>query len=115
MGPPRTKKNHGFRTKQGHQMPSHAYTAWNRIAQTQLAAWRSSCRVPLPITDPVNCRATFFREANRGDAVGYYQALADTLEAAGIVENDRLIVSWDGSRLAKDSDLPRVEIVLEVQ
>jgi len=26
------------------------------------------------------------------------------------VENDRLIVSWDGSRLLKDRDNPRVEI-----
>ena len=40
-------------------------------------------------------------------------ALADALEEAGIVENDRLIVSWDGSRLLKDAATPRIEVMLE--
>ena len=109
---PRTKKNHGFRTKQGHQMPSAAYSAWDRVAQMQIAKWRCAGNGPLirAIDYPVNVKALFYREALVGDAVGFYQALADTLEKGGIVENDSLIRSWDGSRLFKDKDNPRIEI-----
>jgi len=74
---------------------------------------RTKTTFRLPITDEVNCRALFYRDALRGDAVGYYQALADALEEAGIVKNDRLIVSWDGSRLLKDADIPRIEVTLD--
>ena len=88
---------------------SAAFTAWNRIAQMQLARIRADVLGTLPITVPVNVKAHFYREKNIGDAVGYYQALADALEEGGIVENDRLIERWDGSRLMKDSERPRVE------
>ena len=108
-GAPRTKKNHGFRTKQGHQMPSAAYSAWDFTAQMQLAKWRAE-NSGWPLVGPVNVSALFYREAFVGDAVGFYQALADTLEKGLIVTNDRLIISWDGSRLLKDADSPRVEI-----
>lgn len=41
------------------------------------------------------------------------EATADILEAAGIIANDRNIVSWDGSRIAGvDGKNPRVEIEL---
>lgn len=67
------------------------------------------------IREAVNCRALFYlTPRQRGDAVGYYQGLADLLEKRRVVENDRLIVSWDGSRLLVDAAKPRVEVVLEV-
>lgn len=110
-GAPRTKKNSGWRNKAGKQMPSHAYLWWNRLAQQQLALIRSG-NTRFPITKPVNCAAAIYREALRGDAVGYYQAIADTLEHGGIVEDDALIVSWDGSRILKDAANPRIEVVL---
>ena len=48
---------------------------------------------------------------SRPDLLGLEEATADILEAAGIVANDRLIVSWDGSRIAGyDRERPRVEI-----
>ena len=68
--------------------------------------------MPATIERRVNVAATFYRDALRGDATGYYQALADLLQAAGIVANDVLCVSWDGSRLAKDAQRPRIEVVL---
>jgi Holliday junction resolvase RusA-like endonuclease len=40
------------------------------------------------------------------------QALADTLEAAGVVPDDKYIAAWDGSRLLKDAADPRVEVTL---
>lgn len=112
-GAPRTKKNSGIITTRGkhpRMMPSAAYSAWDRMAQLQLAKWRAAMRVNVSCEVPVNVKALFYREALVGDAVGFYQALADTLEKGGIVENDRLIVSWDGSRLLKDANNPRVEV-----
>lgn len=110
-GKPRTKKNHGWRTKRGRQMPSHAYAAWSKEALLHLCVLMAGRPT---IQGPVNCRALFYRDALRGDAVGYYQALADTLEDARVVHDDVLIVSWDGSRLLKDAKNPRIEVVLEV-
>lgn len=111
-GAPRTKKNHGWRTKTGRQMPSKAFAEWNKQAQMWLMTVRVLYRDMLPIDKPVNCRALFYRDAERGDAVGYYQALADALQEARIVEDDKLIVSWDGSRLSKDAEGPRIWVEL---
>lgn len=115
-GAPRTKKNHGWRTKHGKQMPSRAFAAWNKQAQMYLMLWRTTNGKPElrdPISCPVNVRAYFYRDAQRGDAVGYYQALADALQEARIVVDDALIVSWDGSRMLIDPRSPRIDVELE--
>jgi hypothetical protein len=111
-GVPRTKKNSAQIVRSGFRprlIPSAAFRAWNRVAQVQLV----SVRPAQPIATGVNCRALFYREALRGDAVGFYQALADALEDAGVVVDDKFIVSWDGSRLLKDAINPRIEVILE--
>jgi len=64
---------------------------------------------------PVLVEAVFYREKNLGDCVGYMTALADVLEAAGIVTNDRLIVGWPmprdgGEPMRKDAERPRLEL-----
>lgn len=117
LGPPRTHKNHGWRTKQGKQMPSKAYAAWDKDAQIQLAVVKASREIPrgtFPIQYAVNVKATFWRDAERGDLVGYLQALADTLQHAGIVADDVLIRGWDGSRAFKDAENPRIEVEIRV-
>lgn len=119
-GPPRTKKtsNRIVRAGRFHKvLPSKAFEEWNRVAQMHLAN-RSNLTnlgeigLALPWRGAINCCATFYRQAAIGDATGFYQALADALQEAGIVENDRLLVSWDGSRLKKDAKNPRIEVVL---
>lgn len=110
-GAPRTKKTSNRVLRFGTRnkiVPSEQHQRWHAAAMPQAKVGR--CGPAL--TCEVNCRALFFRDALRGDAVGYYQALADLLEHAGIVENDRLIVSWDGSRLRKDAARPRIEVEL---
>lgn len=119
-GAPRTKKNSGRIVKPrglSHAivLPSAAYTKWRARVLPQLRIIAGKLRDRghvLPLEHAVNCAAIFYREARIGDAVGYYQALADLLEDGGILRNDRLIVSWDGSRLDKDDDEPRVEVTL---
>lgn len=130
-GAPRTKKTSNVMAHTGANqrgrgivLPSKNWMRWARQAQI---TWEEHPLerplgvapqwVPIallqPIACPVNCRAIFYRDALRGDAVGYYQGLADLLEKRTVITNDRLIVSWDGSRLLKDAAHPRVELWLE--
>ena len=118
-GPPRTKKTSNRIFQVGRKcpvchkgtakvMPSEAWTNWAASASV-------SRLMPLPWRTPtgsVNVAALFYRDANIGDATGYYQGLADLLEARGVLANDRQAVTWDGSRLLIDRVRPRVEVVL---
>jgi len=111
FGPPRTKKNSSRIVKVGSGLriiPSKAQVTWAKGAVVQLAdQW---CRPPL--SQPVHVAATFFRERKLGDLINFAQALADALQAAGVVSDDKYIESWDGTRLAKDATNPRVELTI---
>ena len=125
---PRTKKNSRKhikrRSKSGKvitvPLPSDAYSkmeaeivAWaNDIPGNLLVGCVVWCACELELAQPLNCAAIFYREKNIGDAVGYYQALADALESSGIVSDDKWITQWDGSRLAKDATRSRIEVTL---
>ncbi len=115
-GPPRTKKNSSvfdLRGPKPRKLPSKPFETWNKSAQFQLAVLRFH-HPEWPINLRVNVAAAFYRASDVGDAVGYYQALADALQEGGVVTNDALIVQWDGSRMLKDSENPRIEVTLEV-
>ena len=117
--PPRTKKNHGsvvaVRGKPVH-LPSKAWMEWvvraSFFLHPVLAPYTKRKLLPIDKAVRLNCAATFYRDAARGDAVGYYQGLADLLEKVGVLANDVSLVSWDGSRLAKDADDPRTVVCL---
>ena len=125
---PRTKKNSRThvrkRAKTGNMitvpLPSDAYremegqiVKWTRaIAGFLIRDGRVHDMSALFLSQPLNCCAIFYREKDIGDAVGYYQGLADALEAAGVVADDKWIKQWDGSRLAKDASRPRIEVTL---
>ena len=50
----------------------------------------------------------------RPDLLNLEQATADILEKARVIENDKNIVSFDGSRIAGiDKENPRTEIIIE--
>ena len=114
IGTPRTKKNSSVLVRPGggklRPIPSKAWREWCRTCI--ITYYKYTAPVNFVIDFPVNCKAVFYRDANRGDAVGFYQGLADLLEKRGIIANDRLLVSWDGSRLDKDAKNPRVEVEL---
>lgn len=122
-GAPRTKKTSNILATAGRRqvvLPSKAWVLWTRVAKIEIdfalagadPSWQPIALMQ-PLRSKVNCRAFFYREADRGDAVGYYQGLADLLEKRTVIVNDRQIVSWDGSRLLKDAARPRVELWLE--
>lgn len=111
---PRTKKNHGSVVVRGGRkfhIPSKAWTDWVTDCTVIF-------EVGCPLVPkggwavPLNATALFYRDRDVGDAVGYYQGLADLLEKRGVVANDKWIRSWDGSRLLKDAANPRVELTL---
>jgi len=110
-GAPRTKKTSNQLQKFGGRLkvvPSAAWMEWrDKVkASGDVEPW-------MRLKDqPCNCTALFYRDANRGDAVGLYQGLADVLEEVGVVSNDRWIVSWDGSRMLLDRVNPRVIVTL---
>lgn len=131
FGMPRTKKTSSVMAKTGDRrtgrpvlLPAKEWVQWTKDAlilqQADLFAetiGRPGDKVFLGLTplvsERVNCRAWFFvKRSQHGDAVGYYQGLADLLQKRGVLENDRLIGAWDGSDLFVDEIRPRVEIVL---
>lgn len=115
-GAPRTKKTHNMLARAGGRMivlPSKAWTRWVKTARLEYTFPHPGfpCEItPRPFATPIAVRALFFRDANRGDLVGYMQGLADLLEQRQILTNDRLIESWDGTRLLLDRERPRVEL-----
>ena len=113
FGIPRTKKNSSELVKGPwgglRPLPSRAWREWCRTARV---VWDRR-NPPAAIRVPVNCSAVFYRDRRVGDAIGYFQGLADLLEKHGVVADDKFIVSWDGSRLDHDKADPRVEVELE--
>lgn len=107
--------------------PSKAWRTWSKLAsittsdgEFHLIGDKPYIRLGsapaclwVPIDYPVNMAAVFYRDADRGDLVGYVQGICDLLEERGILVNDQLVQGLDGSRLAIDRDNPRTELVLE--
>ena len=115
-GAPRTKKTSNEISMSGGRKVVKPSPYW--------LLWRDRCLIwwakqPLEVRRrrihrdvEVNCAAIFYRDRRLGDAVGYYQGLADVLEEIQVVANDKQIVTWDGSRLRVDHVNPRVELTL---
>jgi hypothetical protein len=124
IGSPRTKKNHStVSTVGGHVrvLPSKPWSEWCKYAGIKVDGnalvgellMGKGVRRWSPLTTDYNVKALFYRDRDIGDAVGYYQGLADLLEKRGVLRDDKQIRSWDGSRLLVDRANPRVEIELE--
>lgn len=135
LGAPRTKKTSNrlawrYSRRLGKKvrivLPSQAWERWATSAGIILldpdgkAVMRDGRRGRIllglaPLTTArVRCAAVFYRDANRGDAVGFYQGVADLLEKRGVLANDKQIVDWAGSELRKDTKHPRTELTLHV-
>ncbi len=129
-GAPRTKKTSNRVVKIGKGpkaftkvLPSAAHEKWFKDASKQISFARAEIirmGYDLPIVTPVHVRATVYRETSVGDWTGYIQAIGDLIgwkhkgTCMGLIEDDRLIAHWDGSRLSKDSANPRIEIEINV-
>lgn len=80
-------------------------------ALAQIQAQCGDISEPLPITYPVHVMFLFYRGDRRAcDLSNLYEFPQDILQEAGILENDALILSHDGSRKRYDKKNPRTEI-----
>lgn len=128
-GIPRTKKTHqrivrfGRRKEFVKVLPSEAYMEWLaallRYGPQMRAQAVHAAGVAFPIRGPVEINAQIYRDADRGDLCGFLQAIGDALQAPGetrqglgIIQDDKQILSWDGSRLRVDNANPRIELDL---
>lgn len=124
-GAPRTKKTSNRIVRAGKRLrvlPSAQHQAWAESAILQLRTQKGAAGPrgmsaalgawPFSNQRPMNLRAIVYRDAKRGDLIGYLQAICDALERAGVIENDRLIEAFDGSRQTVDRARPRVELEL---
>lgn len=119
-GRPATKKNSGkiILIRQGWRkipkmIPSDTFLKYEESAVKQLR----SIKPDTPIAWPMRMTAHYYLPDHKWwpDLIGLEQATQDILETAGIITNDRLIVSKDGSRImGLDNENPRAEITLTV-
>jgi len=96
--------------------PSKACLEWENLAILQLMHQMNYQGLET-ITAPVHCKILVYRATKiRADRLNLYQSVEDALERAGVIENDFLIESHDGSRVyyGVKIDEARAEIYLEV-
>jgi len=112
-GKPITKKNSMRIISCGGRprlIQSKAYVEYETDCLRQIA----NRQEPLTGKTHVNCQY-WLKDRRIPDLLNLLQATADILEKAGIIDNDKNIRSFDGSRIAGvDRDRPRVEINIEV-
>lgn len=111
LGQPVTKKNSQMaRCVNGRPMiiQSKVYRAYEKAALGSLGQYRGR-----RFSGPVEVTVHYWLKDNRRpDLNNLMAATADILEKAGIIRNDRDIISWDGSRIMGSSPNPRAEIVI---
>lgn len=139
-GVPRTKKTSQqiVRTRSGRMvvLPSAEYLAWFKEQMTRRNVITHQLRsITLPLRCAVAVQATIYTDGgNRshvGDLAGYLQAIGDLLQAdkwskpargkpsrqlrkgLGIILDDNLIDSWDGSRRLIDAAHPRCDLTIQ--
>lgn len=111
LGRPATKKNSGRIVKCGNfpkLLPSKAYTQYEANCLKQITGAHKG-----KIKGKCWVKALYWLPDRRWwpDLLGVEQATGDILQKAGVIANDKDIISWDGSRIAGiDKDNPRTEV-----
>jgi Holliday junction resolvase RusA-like endonuclease len=104
-------------------LPSEAYRAWEADAIKQCMTIKPKLRasgVEIPIVHPIGIEALFYLAPTKSGAMrldcpdlsNLMEALADMLQQAGIIRDDRQIADWDGSRRMLGE--PRVEVFITI-
>jgi len=129
----RTKKNHRRHVQVGgflKVLPSKQHEEWLEEVLSYAPIIRSQLKqagAQLPIACEVSVSATIYRDRDQGDLIGYLESIADAIQepqfndrnkctrkGLGLIEDDRQIVCWDGSRMLVDKQRPRVELEIEI-
>ena len=89
-------------------LPSKAYCGWEKQARASLFYVD-----PYPYPNPMQVNAQIYYSGQQPDLSGCLESIGDCLE--GIIwENDKQIISWDGSRLHHDLKNPRTELLITI-
>lgn len=89
-------------------LPSTSYLAWE--ADVRAFAWQNAALMP-PLTCPVEVTAVCYIKGPMPDLSGALESVGDCLQ--GIIwADDKLIYSWDGSRVFHDKANPRTELIV---
>jgi hypothetical protein len=105
---PRTKKNHGRTVV----TPSVAYARFEHHVREQLRDVVDALGLPLP-DRRYNCAARFLVDNDRADTLGLMQGLADALQKARVVTDDRWLWTWDGTTQELAQLTPGVTLTIE--
>ena len=112
LGQPRTKKNSSRIALINNKrvlLPSKAFEEYEKVALMQMGRVQA-------VHGPIAVRCCYYlrNRAHWPDLVGLLQATSDILQAAGVIDNDKYIVNYDGSKIAGiDKDRPRAEITIQ--
>lgn len=97
-------------------VPSKSYRRWMTLAKRQVQVQVPAYLFRLPITDPVHLKVLAYRHTKRKiDLSNIYAAVEDMLQKYGILKDDALVESHDGSRkfYGVPAEMARVEITIE--
>lgn len=92
-------------------LPSKAFLAYETVALKHIRA-----AMPGQFREPVTVRCQYWPPTRQWwpDLVGLLQGTSDILQKAGVLEDDRLIVNYDGSHImGLDKYNPRAEIYIQ--
>ena len=123
LGQPAVKKNNqkvSFRGRRSHKYNTAAYNRWLKSANSQVELAMDmfqilACREWKTIDFPFNLRARFFvRTFGTVDLSALYEGIQDVMKDKKMILDDNawLLVSHDGSGVAKDAYNPRIELLL---
>lgn len=93
-------------------IPSDQYKRWALFASIFIAKAKTN---KTPIDHPVNLKCVFYlkNHQHEADLSNMYQGIEDILEDCGVLKDDKLIHSHDGSRKIFDPNEPeRIEITV---
>lgn len=90
-------------------LSSTAYLAWEKQARVSAMQQFNS----LPLTCPVHVQAIAYCKGILPDLSGMLESVGDCLQDI-VWENDNQIVSWDGSRIFRDKNNQRTEIIVNL-
>ena len=121
QGRPITSKNSqqivmNKKTGQRYVIQKKSYRTYSEDALFQIASQINNNKIPYFNDIPVHLTALYYMPNKKGwpDLMGLLQATCDILETAGAIDNDRNIVSLNGSKIVGlDKENARVEITLE--
>jgi Holliday junction resolvase RusA-like endonuclease len=89
-------------------LQSEAYRDYEKMALKALLDYQGA-----RFSGPVEVTAHYWlKDKRRPDLNNLMAATADILEKAGVIGDDREIISWDGSRIMGVSPNPRAEITI---